>query len=124
MSLKAYLQALLNKFVNKSETEFVARQAMPEDWNSKIDIRIQTGSFEGTYTAPENGYFVLVGGNSIKAIWINSSINTRIGLNSTLADYPCIYTPVKKGHNIGYGVTADSTSNANTTVRFIPCIGK
>ena len=122
--LKSYLQALLNLFVKKSETEFVARQAMPEDWNSKIDIRVQTGSFEGTYIAPENGYFVLVGGNSIKAIWINSSINSRIGLNSTLADYPCIYTLVKKGHNIGYGVTVDSTSNAVTTVRFIPCVGK
>ena len=124
MSLKSCLQLLLSKFVRKSETEFISNQAMPDNWDKKIDLESKLGSFEGSFTAPSDGYFVLIGGNFIETIWINASVNSRIESPQDLtAHWICIYTPISKGMSITYGVSTSTNNSSGTTARFIPSRG-
>ena len=75
--LKSLLTLLLSKFVKKSDTEFIAQQAMPEGWVRRVLLKDSVlGKIQDVYTAPSNGYLCIDGGNAIRYIAISGS-NTR-----------------------------------------------
>lgn len=127
MSLKAYLQALLNLFIKKSETEFIGAQALP---GSKSGIITYYSQYKGnmivTEVAPANGWLNIICGNLIKYVYLentNSYLTTRLETRSDSLQWPQLFVPLKKGDSWRIELVVREGHTEGTTIRFIPSIG-
>lgn len=124
--LKSVLALLLSKFVKRSDTEFIAAQAMPISGNVNRTIIYQgLEARSGNYIAPCSGYLCIDGGNKINYIELGESPRTRIPASSasTPLGWPQIYVPVKKGEACQYKVQVFSGITENSTIYFISAVG-
>ncbi|WP_277029784.1 hypothetical protein [Turicimonas muris] len=127
MSLKAYLQALLNLFVKKSETEFIGAQALPGNRSGIITYYYQyKGDMIVTEIAPANGWLNIVCGNLIKYVYLentNSYLTTRLENRSDSLQWPQLFVPLKKGDSWRIELSVREGQTEGTTIRFIPSNG-
>lgn len=125
MSLKSYLQTLLNLFVKKSDTNFISNQGMPEGWGRRIVIKdVALGSFQGTFMTPCAGYFCIDGGNGLAELYLGGAVHSRIELISDVGlPWPQSFIPTNKGQEISYKVRSLTNQTEGTNVYFIPAIG-
>lgn len=127
MSLKAYLQALLNLFIKKSETEFIGAQALPGSKSGTITYYYQyKGDMIVTEVAPANGWLNVICGDLIKYVYLensNSNLITRLENLSDPLQWPQLFVPLKKGDSwrIKLGVREGQTEG--TAIKFIPSNG-
>lgn len=106
MSLKSCLRLLLSKFVKKSETEFIGKQAAPS--SSFVSLTVPSsadlsgyGSFIKT-TAPFDGYATLycTGYASNYTFGIQSErIESKLFSNG---DSSFLYVPIRKGTSVDF----------------------
>lgn len=123
--LKSVLALLLSKFVKRSDTEFIAQQAMPKDEESRILIaEVTTTEIEGDYTAPCSGYLCIGGGSGVTYVDLIGGIRSRQQVSSASVavrlDWPSVYLPVGKGSTCHYSVSANTSKSS---VFFVPAIG-
>lgn len=125
MSLKSYLQTLLNLFVKKSDTNFISNQGMPEGWYRRIVIKdAALGDFQGEFITPCAGYFCIDGGNSLAELYLGGAVHSRIALISDVGlPWPQSFIPTSKGQEIIYKVRSLTNQTEGTNVYFIPAIG-
>lgn len=122
--LKSLLTLLLSKFVKKSDTEFIAQQAMPEGWVRRVLLKDNVlGKIQDVYTAPSNGYLCIDGGNAIGYISINGSVHSRIEVANGSLLWPQIFVVAVKGATLNYEVGSLSGQTQGTNVYFVPSIG-
>ena len=122
--LKSVLALLLSKFVKKTDTEFIAQQAMPEGWVRRVLLKDSVlGKIQDVYTAPSNGYLCIDGGNAIGYIAINGSVHSRIEVSNTALQWPQIFVVAVKGATLNYEISSFSGQTQGTSVYFVPSIG-
>lgn len=122
--LKSLLTLLLSKFVKRSDTEFIASQAMPEGWTRRILLKDSVlGNIQDTYTAPSNGYLCIDAGNAIGHISINGAVHSRIEVANVPLLWPQTYITAIKGASLSYDVSVVSGQTQGTNVYFVPSIG-
>lgn len=122
--LKSVLALLLSKFVKRSDTEFIAQQAMPEGWTRRVLLKNNVfGNFQGVYTAPSNGYLCIDAGNAINYVSINGAVHSRISVANIALQWPQIFVIAIKGATLNYEVGSLSGQTEGTNVYFVPSIG-
>ena len=122
--LKSVLALLLSKFVKKTDTEFIAQQAMPESWVSRVLLKDNVfGKFHDVYTAPSNGYLCIDGGNAIEYVVINGFVHSRIAVTNGPLQWPQIFVVTVKGATLHYEAGSLSGQTEGTSVYFVPSIG-
>ncbi len=122
--LKSVLALLLSKFVKKTDTEFIAQQAMPEGWVRRVLLKNSVlGNIQDVYTAPSNGYFCVDGGNAIGYISINGAVHSRIEVANGSLLWPQTFVVAVKGATLNYEIRSLSGQTEGTNVYFVPSIG-
>lgn len=122
--LKSVLALLLSKFVKKTDTEFIAQQAMPEGWVRRVLLKDSVlGKIQDVYTAPSNGYLCIDGGNAIRYITINGSVHSRIEVANGSLLWPQIFVTAIKGARLNYEIEVTSGQTQGTSVYFVPSLG-
>lgn len=114
-NFKTYLQALvdavLGKTVQKTETGFIAKQALP--LVNTVYINLQNADW--TYIPTENGYLSL-DVFSANAVFLQGSVFSYSQAGARNA----VFIPVIKGQNVIVGSTNFSGSS---TLQFHPLVG-
>lgn len=118
--LKAYLQALLNKFVKKSDKALMSFQSMPSYWGNKIDIYFGREYKEDSYIAPTDGFLVMSGGNG-SLLHLHGQVRSRVF--STEANYCSIFVPVAKGLPVDYAIVPGESNAQDILMYFLPTMG-
>ena len=124
--LKSVLALLLSKFVKKTDTEFIASQAMPEVQSRKIWLKQDVfGNIEDVYTAPSNGYLCINAGTAIENVTISGAVSSRVSVHERALNWPQVFIVAAKGETLTYrvGVLSDQTQTGGTRVYFIPSVG-
>lgn len=122
--LKSVLALLLSKFVKRSDTEFIAQQAMPEGWTRRVLLKDGVfGNFQDVYTAPSNGYLCIDAGNAINYVSVNGAVHSRISVANAALQWPQIFVIAIKGATLNYEVGSLSGQTEGTNVYFVPSIG-
>lgn len=122
--LKSLVALLLSKFVKRSDTEFIAQQAMPEGWGRRVLLKDSVlGKIQDVYTAPSNGYFCIDGGDAIGYIYIGGAVHSRIEVANGSLQWPQIFVVAVKGATISYEISSFSGQTQGTNVYFVPSIG-
>lgn len=122
--LKSLLSLLLSKFVKRSDTEFIAQQAMPEGWGRRVLLKDSVlGNFQDVYTTPSNGFFCIDAGNAINYISINGAVHSRMQVVNAGLQWPQLFVVANKGATISYEVGALSGQTEGTNVYFVPSSG-
>lgn len=122
--LKSVLALLLSKFVKKTDTEFIAQQAMPDGWDRRVLLKDGVlGKIQDVYTATSNGYLCIDGGNGIDYVGINGSVHSRISVSNTALLWPQIFVVAVKGATLSYEVGVTSGQTQGTSVYFVPSKG-
>lgn len=125
--LKSCLQALLNLFVKKSETDFIGAQVLADNWSKKITYYSDyLGDMVVLNTAPTNGWALVTCGNNISMAQIvdeTTGVSTRLQNLSDSLQWPHLYLPVRKGHAWKVVINVKAGQTEGTTIRFIPSIG-
>lgn len=122
--LKSLFTLLLSKFVKKSDTEFIAQQAMPEGWGRRVLLKDNVlGKIQDVYTAPSNGYLCIDGGNALGFIAINGSVHSRIQVANGSLLWPQIFVTAIKGAKLNYEIEVTSGQTQGTSVYFVPSSG-
>ena len=125
--LKSLVALLLSKFVKKTDTEFIAQQAMPKRSEGKIVIAQGKETLKGTYTAPCSGYVCIDGASDTSYIEVGDGPRSRQQVAVTSGQvrlaWPQVYVPVKKGDSCAYVASVLGGNADNSIVYFIPAVG-
>lgn len=125
--LKSYLQALLNLFVKKSETDFIGAQVLADSWTKRIEYYTDyLGNMNVTNTAPSNGWIYVTCGNQISSAYLRndtSGLGTRLQNMTDALQWPHLYLPVRKGDSWKVAINVKDGQTEGTAVRFLPSIG-
>lgn len=122
LNIKAYLQALLARFVgkNSADTQFVGNL----DWNRAINLSNtfvkDSIDYRSDYTTPESGVCVLILNEIVEGLFITDrtqSVNMMC-TNSTEI-WPSISCVVAKGRQVRFSIR-NSSLPAGTQAVFVP----